>query len=169
MYSTWQSLSGTGKAMCGQAVLLNEEMLDLSHAVFRVPLGLSPRGEYGFREKPRASQLPVHKPPSGQPSPGESLYTEKKRRRTQEKETREKEDGEEERKQSRLPWRGSRGIKNKQKRVAHEVVSSESIDSFPGMTGTLCCRSLVVCTLFPTPLLCLQCTIQFHHLSLFFL
>lgn len=61
------------------------------------------------------------------------------------------------------------GIKNKQKRVAHEVVSSVSIDSFPGMTGTLCCRSLVVCTLFPTPLLCLQRTIQFHHLSLFFL
>lgn len=70
------------------------------------------------------------------------------------------------RKQSRLPWRGSRGIKNKQKRVAHGVVSSESIDSFPGMTGTLCCRSLVVYTLFPTPLLCKQCTKQFHHLSL---
>lgn len=78
MYRRWQPLSGAGSANHGQAALLNEEMLDVSHTVLQGPLGLSPGGVYGFREKPRTSQLPVHKPPSGQPSPGESLYTEKK-------------------------------------------------------------------------------------------
>lgn len=80
----------------------------------------------------------------------------KKRRRIGEKETREKKDGEEKRKHSRLPWRGSRGIKHKQRWVAHGVVSSERSDSFLGLTGTLGCRSLLDFTsLFPSPLLLL--------------
>lgn len=97
-------MSGAGSAKPGQAVLPDEETLDVSHTLsFKSPLSLSPWGEHGFREKPRTSQLPVHKPPNGQPPPGESLYTEKKRRRGGERETGEKKDGEEERKHSRLP------------------------------------------------------------------
>lgn len=45
---------------------------------FKSPLGLSPWGEHGFKEKPRTSQLPVHKLQNGQPPPGESLCMEKR-------------------------------------------------------------------------------------------
>lgn len=40
---------------------------------FDSPLGLSPSGEHGFREKPLTAQLPVYRPTTGQPAPGESL------------------------------------------------------------------------------------------------
>lgn len=45
-------MSGAGSANRSQAALLNEEMLDVSHAGLQGPLGLSLGGEYGFREKP---------------------------------------------------------------------------------------------------------------------
>lgn len=86
---TWQPLSGAGNVKHGRA------MLDSSHPVLRQPLGLSLWGGYGFREKPRSEQLPVRKPQSDQPSPGESLYGDEKKKRppTGETETGEKRDG----------------------------------------------------------------------------
>lgn len=69
---TWQPLSGVGNVKHGQA------MLDVSHPAFRQPLGLGPWGDYRIREKPRTGRLPVRKPLSDQPSPGESLYRDQK-------------------------------------------------------------------------------------------
>lgn len=68
-------MSGAGNVKHGWA------KLDSSHPALRQPLGLSPCSGYGFREKPRSGRLPVHKPLSDQPSPGESLYGVKKKKK----------------------------------------------------------------------------------------
>lgn len=64
---------GAGNVKNGHA------MLDSSHSALRRPMGPSPWGGYGCREKPRSGRLPVRKPLSDQPSPGESLYGDKKK------------------------------------------------------------------------------------------